>query len=38
LFLSLLLLTISYLPIIWFTWLTHLTHNNKKRSNSAKKK
>ncbi|CAF4267989.1 unnamed protein product, partial [Rotaria sp. Silwood2] len=29
LFLSCLLLTISYLPVVWYKWLMHLTNNNK---------
>ncbi len=28
LFLSCLILTVSFLPIIWFPWLKHLTNND----------
>ena len=32
LFLSCLLLTISFLPVIWFPWIMHLTGNDIDRS------
>jgi hypothetical protein len=32
LFLSCLLLTVSFLPVIWFPWLMHLTGQNLKLS------
>jgi hypothetical protein len=28
LFVSCLLLTVSFLPVVWFPWLMHLTGNN----------
>lgn len=33
LFLSLLLLTISYLPVVWFKWIMHLTNKDEKKTN-----
>ncbi|CAF4843454.1 unnamed protein product, partial [Rotaria sp. Silwood1] len=33
LFLSCLLLTISYLPVVWFKWLMHVTGNNTQLTN-----
>jgi hypothetical protein len=32
LFLSCLILTVSFLPVIWFPWLKHLTNNDIKLS------
>lgn len=34
LFLSCLLLTISFLPVIWFPWLYHLTGRNTNSGSS----